>query len=401
MLAGRPARADPAARDGDRRRALPRARSPASRRRACSTSASGTGAIALAIADEHPGARVTGIDGSADALALARENVDRTGLAVELLEHDLFDGLPPGPWDLVVSNPPYVRPGEVESLAPEVRDWEPRMALVAERCDGGGRAGCAVTCSSPEARSCSRSPTATRHRVAGAAPRARVRGRRDHARPDRARARRRGSGRRMSEVDEAVGRDPGGRARRPPDRHRVRARVHALSRGAREDGSPPSRGAPATQPMALVAASVDALLELRARAATGRAAVLAGRSCRARTRSCCPNPARRFRVAHAGAADAIGVRVPRAARRRRLPSSTRSAPSPRRARTCPAAAIHAGWTRCRGDPRRGAGARRRRAPGDAVDGDRPHRPPSPACSREGAVARGERAGAASRPPSRE
>ena len=51
----------------------------------------GTGAIALAIADEHPGARVTAIDVSADALALARENAERTGLAIELLEHDVAE----------------------------------------------------------------------------------------------------------------------------------------------------------------------------------------------------------------------------------------------------------------------------------------------------------------------
>jgi release factor glutamine methyltransferase len=44
----------------------------------------------------------------------------------------LFDGLPEGPWDLVVSNPPYVGPGEVEELEPEVREWEPRAALVSE-----------------------------------------------------------------------------------------------------------------------------------------------------------------------------------------------------------------------------------------------------------------------------
>ena len=92
----------------------------------------GSGAIALAIADEHPGARVTAIDASADALEVARANRERTGLAVELVEHDLFSGLPDGPWDLVVSNPPYVTPGEIESLEPEVRDWEPRAALVGE-----------------------------------------------------------------------------------------------------------------------------------------------------------------------------------------------------------------------------------------------------------------------------
>jgi release factor glutamine methyltransferase len=92
----------------------------------------GTGAIALAIASELPGARVTAIDASADALALARENVERTGAEVALLRHDLRDGLPGGPYDLVVSNPPYVEPGELDGLEPEVRDWEPRDALVGE-----------------------------------------------------------------------------------------------------------------------------------------------------------------------------------------------------------------------------------------------------------------------------
>jgi release factor glutamine methyltransferase len=92
----------------------------------------GSGAIALTIADEHPGAKVTGIDVSEDALAVARENATRTGLPVELVRWDLFEGIPEGPWDLVVSNPPYVGPGEVEELEPEVREWEPRAALVSE-----------------------------------------------------------------------------------------------------------------------------------------------------------------------------------------------------------------------------------------------------------------------------
>jgi release factor glutamine methyltransferase len=90
----------------------------------------GSGAIALAIADEHPGARVTAIDVSADALSLARENAARTGLAIELLEHDLQEGLPDGPYDLVVSNPPYVDPDELPALMPDVREYEPHLALV-------------------------------------------------------------------------------------------------------------------------------------------------------------------------------------------------------------------------------------------------------------------------------
>ncbi len=90
----------------------------------------GSGAIALAVADEHPRARVTGIDVSPGALEVAASNALRSGLTVELHEWDLFGGLPDGPWDLVVSNPPYVLPEEIGTLAPEVRDWEPRDALV-------------------------------------------------------------------------------------------------------------------------------------------------------------------------------------------------------------------------------------------------------------------------------
>jgi release factor glutamine methyltransferase len=93
----------------------------------------GTGAIALAIADEHPRASVTAIDVSADALALARENLELTGTngRVRLVEHDLSSGLGAAEFDLIVSNPPYVEPEEIDTLQPEVRDWEPRVALVA------------------------------------------------------------------------------------------------------------------------------------------------------------------------------------------------------------------------------------------------------------------------------
>jgi release factor glutamine methyltransferase len=92
----------------------------------------GSGAIALALADEHPGADVTGIDVSQDALALAAENVELTGLAVTLAQGDLRTGLPPGPWDLVVSNPPYVHEIDRNALPPEVRDYEPELALYGE-----------------------------------------------------------------------------------------------------------------------------------------------------------------------------------------------------------------------------------------------------------------------------
>jgi release factor glutamine methyltransferase len=89
----------------------------------------GSGAIALAIADEHPGARVTAIDVSQDALALARENADAAGAELTFEQRDLRDGFT-GRYDLVVSNPPYVSAEEIETLEPEVRDWEPRLATV-------------------------------------------------------------------------------------------------------------------------------------------------------------------------------------------------------------------------------------------------------------------------------
>jgi release factor glutamine methyltransferase len=91
----------------------------------------GTGAIALAIKHERPDAHVLATDASEAALSLARENAVATRLDVELHHGDLLAGLA-GPFDLVVSNPPYVEVGEIPALDPEVRDWEPRPALVDE-----------------------------------------------------------------------------------------------------------------------------------------------------------------------------------------------------------------------------------------------------------------------------
>jgi release factor glutamine methyltransferase len=91
----------------------------------------GSGAIALAIADEHRGARVVAVDRSPDALALARENLGRASVngRVRLVEGDLARDVE-GPFDLVVSNPPYVSPEEYETLQPEIRLYEPYGAVV-------------------------------------------------------------------------------------------------------------------------------------------------------------------------------------------------------------------------------------------------------------------------------
>jgi release factor glutamine methyltransferase len=88
----------------------------------------GSGAIALAIANEREQVRVTGIDNSPEAIEVARANAERLGLEVEFLIADLIVG---GPYDLIVSNPPYVREGEWRSLQPEISLYEPRDALVA------------------------------------------------------------------------------------------------------------------------------------------------------------------------------------------------------------------------------------------------------------------------------
>jgi release factor glutamine methyltransferase len=91
----------------------------------------GSGAIALAIADEHPFAHVVGIDSSEAALTLAGENRVRSGVdgRVTLVHGDLLEGVE-GRFDLVVSNPPYVGAEEWERLEPEIRLYEPRAALV-------------------------------------------------------------------------------------------------------------------------------------------------------------------------------------------------------------------------------------------------------------------------------
>jgi release factor glutamine methyltransferase len=89
----------------------------------------GSGAIALAIKDEAPRARVTGVDTSSRALELARENADALELAVELRLGGV-DAAAEG-WDLVVANPPYIRRDALPTLQPEL-GWEPEEALVGD-----------------------------------------------------------------------------------------------------------------------------------------------------------------------------------------------------------------------------------------------------------------------------
>lgn len=96
----------------------------------------GSGAIALAVAKARYEVSVVAVDASADALAVARLNAERLGVAdrVRFGVSDLLEAvdIPAGGYDAIAANLPYIPSAEVDRLAPEVRDWEPRAAL-----DGG------------------------------------------------------------------------------------------------------------------------------------------------------------------------------------------------------------------------------------------------------------------------
>jgi release factor glutamine methyltransferase len=94
----------------------------------------GSGAIAISIAQEHPSCDVHATDLSEGALRIARRNSTRAGVKVQFHRADLTSGLDAlkGSVEVLVSNPPYVRSGDILGLAPEVRDWDPHLAL-----DGG------------------------------------------------------------------------------------------------------------------------------------------------------------------------------------------------------------------------------------------------------------------------
>ncbi len=93
----------------------------------------GSGAIALAVADELPESRVSAIDTSMDALRVAQVNTERLGLGdrVDVVNRGIASLDSAGPCDLLIANLPYVSEAEWEGLAPEIREYEPREAVVA------------------------------------------------------------------------------------------------------------------------------------------------------------------------------------------------------------------------------------------------------------------------------
>jgi release factor glutamine methyltransferase len=95
----------------------------------------GSGCLAIALAVKCPAVRVTALDVSADALALARQNAvaNQVSERIEFKHGDGFAAFAePSQFDLIVSNPPYIASAEIATLQPEVRDHDPRLAL-----DGG------------------------------------------------------------------------------------------------------------------------------------------------------------------------------------------------------------------------------------------------------------------------
>ena len=91
----------------------------------------GSGAIAVTIA-KQTNAQVTAVDISEKALKVARQNAKNNDVDVEFLQSDVFSALETRKFDVIISNPPYISESEYQTLMPEVKDHEPKLALVAE-----------------------------------------------------------------------------------------------------------------------------------------------------------------------------------------------------------------------------------------------------------------------------
>jgi len=92
----------------------------------------GSGCIAISLAHRLPHAAITAVDLSPDALSLAQHNAEQNNAQIEFLLGSFFQPVSGRRFDLIVSNPPYITSADLADLQPEVRDFEPRLAL-----DGG------------------------------------------------------------------------------------------------------------------------------------------------------------------------------------------------------------------------------------------------------------------------
>ncbi len=92
----------------------------------------GSGIIAITLAKEIPNAQITATDISTEALQLAKSNAQKHNAKINFIIQDATQNRPDKSFDIIVSNPPYIKTEILQNLQPEVRDWEPRQAL-----DGG------------------------------------------------------------------------------------------------------------------------------------------------------------------------------------------------------------------------------------------------------------------------
>lgn len=103
----------------------------ASKQKAVLDLCTGTGCLAIAVS-KLAQANVVAVDISDDALTLAKENAEKNDVKIEFIKSDMFENLAGRKFDVIVSNPPYIKTEEIETLSVEVKDFEPHLAL-----DGG------------------------------------------------------------------------------------------------------------------------------------------------------------------------------------------------------------------------------------------------------------------------
>ena len=91
----------------------------------------GSGAIAIALAKQMKNVQIEATDISQRALRTARQNAELNNVSINFIQSDIFENIK-GKYDIIVSNPPYISKKEYDNLAPEIRDYEPEIALLAK-----------------------------------------------------------------------------------------------------------------------------------------------------------------------------------------------------------------------------------------------------------------------------
>ena len=91
----------------------------------------GSGAIAIALAKQMKNVQITATDISEKALRIARQNAEINNVSINFIQSDIFENIK-SKYDIIVSNPPYISKKEYDNLAPEIKDYEPEISLLAE-----------------------------------------------------------------------------------------------------------------------------------------------------------------------------------------------------------------------------------------------------------------------------